>query len=53
MSPGGFARGGCRRRRSEIPHSCSKLQSFALVNLAEQEKNEEKQKSEEQKKGII
>ena len=30
LSKGSFARGRCRRGRSEIPHFCSKLQSFAL-----------------------
>ena len=28
---GSFARGRCRRGRSEIPHFCSKLLLFALV----------------------
>ena len=31
MSSGSFARGRCRRGRSDIPHFCSKLLLFALV----------------------
>ena len=39
---GSFARGRCRRGRSEIPHFCSKLLLVALVLLGEAEKSEEK-----------
>ena len=49
--PGSFARGRCRRGRSEIPHFCSKLQSFALVLLENKRKAKKTKtkKSEEQK----
>ena len=51
---GSFARGRCRRSRSEIPRFCSKLQLFALVlceSKRKAKKSEEKpQKSEEAKK---
>ena len=35
---GSFARGRCRRGRSEIPHFCSKLLLFALVLQQKQRK---------------
>ena len=45
-----FARGRCRRGRSEIPHFCSKLLLFALVLYkGEAEKCEEKGEKCEEK----
>ena len=39
---GSFARGRCRRGRSEIPHFCSKLLLFALVRYEKQRECVEK-----------
>ena len=39
---GSFARGRCRRGRSEIPHFCSKLLQKCPCPLGEAEKSEEK-----------
>ena len=47
---GSFARGRCRRGRSEIPHSCSKLLLFALV-LQEKQRKAKKKGKNAQKKG--
>ena len=51
---GSFARGRCRQGRSEIPHFCSKLQSFPLSSRSIPEKRRKKlrkaKKSEEKQK---
>ena len=50
---GSCAWGPCRRGRSEIPHFCSKLQSFPLVlweKRRKAKKNEEKQQKRKAKK---
>ena len=46
---GSFARGRCRRGRSEIPHFCSKLLLFALVLQEKQRKAKKKGKMRKKK----
>ena len=50
QSSGSFARGGCRRGRSEIPHFCSKLLLFALSSRRTTEKRGKTKKSEEKRR---
>ena len=50
FSSGSFARGRYRRGRSEIPHFCSKLQSFPLSSRRISEKRRKTKKSEEKEK---
>ena len=46
---GSFARGRCRRGRSEIPHFCSNLQSFPLSSRRIPEKRRRTKRSEEKR----